>query len=141
MKRNKNQQPKTMQTSVNAERQDYIASLDQAELAGMVTKEYVLAQFVKCVEGIGVFEGIKPPQVIRALERLGDFKKMFIKEAKLDINILGQLVSNMPMKQLETIVDAEVVEERDSENLSLTDGSGSKPGLQPRTTRSGRSTA
>ncbi len=87
-----------------------VDEMDQAELAGMVTVEYVLAQFVKCVEGIGVFEGIKPPQVIRALERLGDFKKMFVQLKKVDIDFKG-LLREAPLSHLNKIINAEILEE------------------------------
>ena len=139
MPRKKSSQKKTMQPLVTEERQDFIQSLSQAEKAGLVDKEYILSKFVECVEGVGVFAGCKPPQLLRALERLGDFKKMFVKEAKLDINILQNLVSGMPVRHLEKIVDAEVVSGRDSEDARPALGSGSEPRVQPSSTRSGRS--
>lgn len=95
-----------------------VDEMNQTELAGMVTVEYVLAQFVKCVEGIGVFEGIKPPQVIRALERLGDFKKMFVQLKKVDIDFKG-LLREAPLSHLEKIVDAEILEEAEVPTLPV----------------------
>jgi len=121
-----------------------IEDMDIAEKAGLVTVEYILAKFVDCVEGIGVFEGIKPQQVIRALERLGDFKKMFIQQRKVEIDFKGLLrgVSETHLESLvgveEKIIDAELVGERNSENPRLNPGSGSKSRVQPLSTRSGR---
>ena len=92
------------------ERQAWINELDQKEKAGMVTKEYILSKFVECVEGVGVFEGIKPTQVIRGLERLGDHLKMFIQHKKVDIDFRG-LLREAPIHHLEKIVEAEVLEE------------------------------
>ena len=135
----KSRQQKTMQPLATEERQDYIESLTQAEKAGLVDKEYILSKFVECVEGVGVFAGCKPPQLLRALERLGDFKKMFIKEAKLDINLISKLISDMPVGHLETIIEAEVVGGRNDQDTRPALGSGSEPRVQPSTTRSGRS--
>jgi len=114
-----------------------IEDMTTAEKAGLVNVEYILAKFVEAVEGIGVFKGIKPTQVIRALERLGDFKKMFVQMKKVDIDFKG-LLASAPISHLERIVDAELVEEWDSENSSLTDGPRGQHRLQPLTSRSGR---
>jgi len=137
----RNRHNRTMRTSVKEKRQKdkiaFFADLSEKDKAEMVTVDYILAKFVECVEGVGVFEGIKPTQVIRALERLGDFKKMFVQRAALDVNFLA-LLREAPMQQLEKIQDAELVGERDTEIPRLTPGSGSKSGLQSVPSRSGR---
>jgi len=114
-----------------------IEDMTVAEKAGLVNVEYILAKFVEAVEGIGVFQGIKPTQVIRALERLGDFKKMFVQMKRVDIDFKGHL-AHASISQLEKIIDAELVEERDGANLSLDTRSGGKSRVQLIPSRSGR---
>ena len=99
----------------------------QKEKAKLVTVEYILAKFVDVVEGHGAWAVAKPAQVLKALQLLGDWKKMFVQHKKVDIDIKG-LVGGMPSETLRKIIDVEATEipnSKDSSPARLTDGNGS----------------
>ena len=103
-----------------------IEDMSQADKAGLVTVEYILSKFVDVVEGVGPWAQAKPAQVLKALQLLGDWKKMFVQHKKVDIDI-RQMISGMPTDVLKGIVDVEATEIRSGKNSGsrrLTDGNG-----------------
>ena len=102
-----------------------VEGLSQEEKAKLVTTEYILAKFVDVVEGVGPWAQAKPAQVLKALQLLGDWKKMFVQHKKVDINI-NQLVQGMPDSSLKRIIDVSTEDghSKDSGVARLTDGNG-----------------
>jgi hypothetical protein len=92
-----------------------LEDMPQKDKAKLVTVEYLLAKMVDVVEGVGVWETAKPAQALKALQMLGDYKKLFVQHKKVDINIAG-LVRGMPDDTLGKIIDVEILEDGSSKN-------------------------
>ena len=101
-----------------------VEDMSQEDKAGLVTVEYILSKFVDVVEGVGPWAQAKPAQVLKALQLLGDWKKMFVQHKKVDIDI-RQVIGGMPTETLKGIIDVEATEvrsDKDSGSRRLSDG-------------------
>ena len=97
-----------------------IDDMSQKEKANLVTTEYILSKFVDVVEGVGPWKMAKPAQVLKALQLLGDWKKMFVQHKKVDINI-QQMVRGMPDSSLRKIIDVEATQVGSSQDSRCQD--------------------